>query len=152
MRETTKDIFDKYEIRKTKAQKKSFRDYVLSYAKSRGYEARVERAGKQAENIIVGDPREADVVYTAHYDTCAVLPFPNFITPKCLPIYLLYQLILSLFIYIIPFSVMIGFRLKPIARVRFPLCLMPIQPQAVAGWKRRSSYLQSLRRKPRKEP
>ena len=110
MRETTKDIFDKYEIRKTKAQKKSFRDYVLSYAKSRGYEARVERAGKQAENIIVGDPREADVVYTAHYDTCAAMPFPNFITPKCLPIYLLYQIVLSLFIYIIPFSVMIGSR------------------------------------------
>ena len=108
MRDTTKEIFDKYEIRKNKKQKQAFRDYVISYAKSKGYEARTERAGRYANNIIVGDPKSAEVVYTAHYDTCTVMPFPNFITPKCIHIYLLYQLVLSLFIYIIPCSVMIG--------------------------------------------
>jgi hypothetical protein len=61
-------------------------------------------------NVIVGDPARADVVYTAHYDTCSVMPFPNFITPKCLPIYILYQVVLSLIIYIIPISVFIGSR------------------------------------------
>ncbi|MBR2024855.1 MAG: M28 family peptidase, partial [Clostridia bacterium] len=30
-----------------------------------------------------------------HYDTCAVLPFPNFITPKNFLIYLLYQIAVS---------------------------------------------------------
>ena len=110
MRDTTKEIFDKYEIRKNKKQKKAFRDYVISYAQSIGYEARSERAGRYASNIIVGDPKSAEVVYTAHYDTCAAMPFPNFITPKCIPIYLLYQLILSIIIYIIPFSVIIGSR------------------------------------------
>lgn len=44
------------------------------------------------------------MIYTAHYDTCATLPFPNFITPKNFIIYILFQiglviaLIASLFI------------------------------------------------------
>ena len=108
MRDTTKDIFDKYEIRKSKKQKQAFRDYVISYAKSRGYEARTERAGRFANNIIVGDPKAAEVIYTAHYDTCVTMPLPNFITPKCIPIYILYQFVLSMIIYIIPCSVMFG--------------------------------------------
>ena len=110
MRDTTREIFDKYQVRKTKAQKQAFRDYLISYAKSQGYEARTESAGKSAQNVVVGDPKSAEVVYTAHYDTCAIMPFPNFITPKCIPIYLLYQIVLSLIIYIIPLSVIIGSR------------------------------------------
>lgn len=107
MRGTTQEIFKKHEVRKTKAQKSAFRDYVVSYARSIGYDARVETAGRNAKNVIVGDPRQADVVYTAHYDTCAAMPLPNFITPKCFQLYLLYQVVLSLFLYIIPFSIMI---------------------------------------------
>lgn len=109
MRDSTKEIFEKHEVRKTKEQRKAFRDYIVAYAKSLGYEARVESLGK-AHNVIVGDPNKAEVLYTAHYDTCSVLPFPNFITPKCVPIYILYQVILSLIIYIVPISVMIGSR------------------------------------------
>ena len=45
---------------------------------------------------MLGDPESADVVFTAHYDTCARLPFPNFITPKNLIVYLLYQLLILL--------------------------------------------------------
>jgi hypothetical protein len=36
------------------------------------------------------------VVFTAHYDTCARLPFPNFITPKNILIFLGYSLLISL--------------------------------------------------------
>ena len=110
MTATTKEIFDKYEIRKTKEQRKSFRDYLTSYATSLGYKVNQEKAARGATNVIVGDPTNAKVVYTAHYDTCAVMPMPNFITPKCLSIYILYQLILSFMVYIIPISVMIGSR------------------------------------------
>ena len=110
MRETTREIFEKHEIRKTKEQKKIFREYLLGYARSLGYDARVEQAGKNVHNVIVGDPKSARVVYTAHYDTCAVMPFPNLITPKNVGLYLLYQLVLSIFLYIIPFSIMIGSR------------------------------------------
>ena len=108
MTDTTREIFEKHEIRKTKEQRKGFREYIISYAKSLGYEAHEEKITKHSANVVVGDPDSADVIYTAHYDTCATMPFPNFITPKCIPIYLLYQTILSIIIFIIPLSVMFG--------------------------------------------
>ena len=88
MRETTREIFEKHEIRKNKEQRKGFREWLLSYARSQGYTAKEERISKGAANVVVGNPAEADVIYTAHYDTCAVMPFPNFITPKSIPIYI----------------------------------------------------------------
>ena len=106
MTETTKVIFRDHEIRKTKKQKKAFRAYLRTLADSYGYNTRCESVGKHAHNVVVGDPVTAKVVYTAHYDTCAFMPFPNFITPLSIPIYLLYQLIMSIVIYIIPFIFM----------------------------------------------
>lgn len=91
MTETTKTIFDQYEIRKTKAQKAAFRKYVKEQAAAWGYTSHVEKGSFGAQNLVIGDPTKAKVVYTAHYDTCAVLPFPNLITPKCILLYLLYQ-------------------------------------------------------------
>jgi hypothetical protein len=54
----------------------------------------VEESGKiqKNRNIVIGNPDTASVVYGAHYDTCARLPFPNFITPKNFVIFLLYQI------------------------------------------------------------
>lgn len=112
MTETTKEIFEKHEIRKTKEQRKSFREWLISYAKSNGYEAHEEEVTKKAANVIVGNPAEADVVYTAHYDTCAVMPLPNFITPKNILIYIIYQLILTAVLFAVPITVM--FILAPI--------------------------------------
>ena len=37
MTETTKEILDKYEIRKTKAQREAFVSYVSDVAKNEGY-------------------------------------------------------------------------------------------------------------------
>ena len=102
MTETTREIFENHEIRKTKEQRKSFREWLIFYARSQGYSAREESVSKKAANVIVGDPAKASVVYTAHYDTCPVMPLPNFITPKCLPIYIVYQLILTTVILILP--------------------------------------------------
>ncbi len=92
MTETTKTVFEKYQVRKTKKQKAAFREYVGQIATREGYACREEKGSLGAKNIVVGDPETAKVVYTAHYDTCAVLPFPNFITPKNIWIYLIYQL------------------------------------------------------------
>lgn len=36
----------------------------------------------KCRNIIIGDVESAKVILTAHYDTCAQLPLPNFIMPK----------------------------------------------------------------------
>ena len=112
MTETTREIFEKHEIRKNKQQRKSFREWLISYARSKGYSAREESVSKNTANVIVGNPETADVIYTAHYDTCAVMPLPNFITPKSIPIYIIYQLILTAVLFIVPITVM--FILAPI--------------------------------------
>lgn len=108
MTETTKEIFSKYEIRKTKEQKQRFRNYLTGIASEQGYEVKAETVRKGVHNVIVGNPERAEVIYTAHYDTCAVMPLPNLITPKCIPIYVLYQLILTFIVYIIPYSLMLS--------------------------------------------
>ena len=112
MRETTKEIFEKHEIRKSKEQRRRFREWLISYARSQGYAAREEAVAKNAVNVIVGNPAEADVIYTAHYDTCAVMPLPNFITPKSIAIYVIYQLALTAVLFAVPITVM--FVLAPI--------------------------------------
>ena len=89
MTESTKTVFEKYQVRKTKKQKSGFIGYVSEYAESLGYEHKLEKGSFGARNIVVGDPEKAKEVYTAHYDTCPVLPFPNFITPKNIGIYIL---------------------------------------------------------------
>lgn len=91
MTATTKEIFEKYEVRKTKKQKTAFLTYVRDAAEGVGYEVAVEgRCGTR--NVVIGDVAQAKVVFTAHYDTCPELPFPNLITPTCVAIYVLYQL------------------------------------------------------------
>ena len=102
MTETTRAVFDKHEIRKTRKQKSAFIDYVKSVSAAEGYTCKTEKGYCGARNIVVGDPDTAKVVYTAHYDTCARLPFPNFITPKCIWIYLLYQIVITVAVLGVP--------------------------------------------------
>ncbi len=91
---TTKDIFQTYQVRKTKKQKTAFIAYVQQLAESYGYNVKVEKGAFGVRNIVIGNPDTAKVLYTAHYDTCARLPFPNFITPKNFLMYLLYQFLI----------------------------------------------------------
>lgn len=85
------DLLRDYPIRKTCTQKTAFIGYL---AKIYGERMRVEESGifMKNRNIVIGNPDTASVVYGAHYDTCARLPFPNFITPKNFVIFLLYQI------------------------------------------------------------
>ncbi len=100
MTETTKTVLERYQIRKSKHQKKEFADYVQGVAKDLGYESHREKGSFGAQNIVVGDPEHARVVYTAHYDTCARMFFPNLITPKSIPLYLLYQIAVCVILYL----------------------------------------------------
>ncbi len=93
MTDITKEILDRYQIRKTKKQKSAFIDFALEKSKEMGYEAHVETGNMGVRNIVVGDPDKAKIVCTAHYDTCAKLPFPNFLTPKSILIYILYNIL-----------------------------------------------------------
>lgn len=94
MTQTTREIFEKYEVRKSKKQRTAFIEYVKSVADNLGFDAKVEKGSFGARNIVVGDVDKAKVLYTAHYDTCAKMLFPNFITPKNFFIYILYQLLI----------------------------------------------------------
>ncbi|MBE6665317.1 MAG: Zn-dependent exopeptidase M28 [Ruminococcaceae bacterium] len=106
MTKTTETVFQKYQVRKTKKQKSAFIGYVKTVAEENGYTCEIQKGALGARNIVVGSPEKAKVIYTAHYDTCAVLPFPNFITPKNFLLYLLYQIgiLIPLFAFIGVFS------------------------------------------------
>ena len=86
-------LLEAHPIRKSKAQKQAFRDWFQTQAEEMGYASQIHTKGSN-NNIIIGDPETAKVTYTAHYDTPAVMPIPNFLTPKNLFFYLLYQLLL----------------------------------------------------------
>ncbi len=108
MTQTTKEIFEKYEIRKTKKQKTDFIEFVKQKCNEWGYEAKVEKGSFGVRNVVIGNPENAKVIYTAHYDTCPVLPFPNLITPKSFGLYLLYQLVIVLSFFVIAFILGLG--------------------------------------------
>ncbi len=90
------EIFEKYQVRKTKKQRLAFIEFVKEKSAELGYFANVEKGSLGTMNIVVGNPDTAKVIYTAHYDTCARLPFPNFLTPKNIGIYILYNIALVL--------------------------------------------------------
>ena len=93
MTETSKTILAEFQVRKSKTQKADFRDWLCRELTAAGYAPTVEKSAAAA-NVVVGSPEGAEVLLTAHYDTQAVLPIPNFITPRNLFWYLLYQLLL----------------------------------------------------------
>lgn len=93
---TPMDVLTQFPVRKTKAQKHAFREAVISYARSQGYEAAVESGSFGVRNVIIGNPETAKTLITAHYDTCARLPFPNLITPCSFFGFVGYQLLVTL--------------------------------------------------------
>jgi len=92
------DILEQFPVRKSKQQKKAFRMAVQSYGESIGYTVTAEPGRFGACNLLMGDPENAKFLVTAHYDTCAKMLLPNFITPCNVPLYLAYQLGLILLI------------------------------------------------------
>lgn len=91
---TPMDVLHQFPVRKSKDQKRSFRDAVGAYAESLGYSVTVEEGSFGSRNVVMGDPETAKYLVTAHYDTCARMPVPNFITPCNVWLYCLYQLLL----------------------------------------------------------
>lgn len=106
-------ILREFQVRKSAAQKSSFRNWLSDVLNEHGYKVLCETGGSiiKSTNVVIGDPETAKVVYTAHYDTCAVLPFPNFITPQSLLLYLLYQIliIVPMFVFAIGAEVLLLF-------------------------------------------
>ena len=93
-------LLQRYQVRKTDAQKSAFIDWACQYARDCEIPVTVEESGKhiRSRNIIFGDVDKARTIITAHYDTCARMLLPNFSTPGCLPLFVLEQTLLTLII------------------------------------------------------
>ena len=95
------EILANYQIRKTKKQK----DRFIRLMQSAYPNLQIQTGGfSKSRNLVLGNVEQAKILLTAHYDTCATLPFPNFITPKNPVIYIIYNLFL-----IVPFFVIMVF-------------------------------------------
>ncbi|MBR3292798.1 MAG: M28 family peptidase [Oscillospiraceae bacterium] len=117
----SEDILRDWQVRKSKTQKTRF----IAFLQEKIPGLRVEEGGfPRCRNLVLGDVETADVIFTAHYDTCARLPFPNFITPKNLLLYLGYQLLI-----LIPFFLLAG-----LLAALLILLGLPARLSAVLGW------------------
>ena len=120
-------LVEKFPIRKSGKQKEAFRDWFIAWAREQGYtaQATTPRGIFHSTNVVVGDPENAQVVFTAHYDTPATMVLPNFITPCNVLVYILYQLLL------VPVILLPAAALA--ALVGFVLPQLGMEPEAAAG-------------------
>ena len=93
---TPMDVVKNYPVRKSKKQKQAFRADVTQWLQNLGYPVCEEEGSFHSRNLVIGDPQRARYLVTAHYDTCARLPFPNLITPCNFWTFLLYQVFICL--------------------------------------------------------
>ena len=134
MTEQSHKIMEDFQIRKSRKQKEAFRSWLCEELKKAGYAPKVEK-GFAAKNVVVGDPDTAKIIFSAHYDTCAVLPIPNFITPRNMFFYIGYQLLLVIPLFLVV-AVVEGILLAVIAELRSPalLVLMPFLSIALCAF------------------
>lgn len=100
MTELTRSILERYQIRKTKKQKEAF----IHLLQQQFPDLQVQQGGfPKCRNIIIGDVENAKLLLSAHYDTCARLPFPNFITPKQPVLSILYGFLIAVPIFLVVF-------------------------------------------------
>lgn len=107
MTDLSQTILKDYQVRKTASQKQAFIDLLCKSFP----ELRIQEGGfPKSKNLIVGDVTSSKVVLTAHYDTCARLPFPNFITPKNPLLVILYSLfmIVPLFLSVFVINILLN--------------------------------------------
>ncbi|MBQ6839137.1 MAG: M28 family peptidase [Oscillospiraceae bacterium] len=93
MTQLSQAILDRFQVRKTQKQKDAF----ITLLKEHFPELSIQKGGfAKSRNLILGDVSQAKIVLSAHYDTCAKLPFPNFIAPKNLLLSILYSILIAL--------------------------------------------------------
>lgn len=90
MTELSRKILEDFQVRKTYKQKTAF----IQLLKEQFPDLSVQEFSFwKCRNLIVGDIASADIILSAHYDTCARLPFPNFVSPKKPLLSILYGLV-----------------------------------------------------------
>lgn len=101
MHNISQQILKGFQIRKTKKQKDAFIALLKSAAPSLQVQ---ESPIIKSRNLILGDVSSAKAVLTAHYDTCAKMLFPNFITPLQPLLAIGYSILISIPIFLIVFA------------------------------------------------
>ena len=108
MTDFSASILQHYQVRKSKKQKTEF----IELLRRQMPELQIEEGGCfKARNLLVGDLSQAKVILSAHYDTCARMPLPNFITPKNPLLSILYGfvLVIPMLLIAILFSTVLHF-------------------------------------------
>ena len=123
MTELSREIFENYQVRKTKKQKDTFIRWMQSHIPG----LQVQEGGfPKCRNLVLGDPETAKVILSAHYDTCARLPFPNFITPKKPLLSIAYSILIVLppIALVVLVNILAGFFIhNPIVTYWLSLCV-----------------------------
>ena len=84
-----------FPIRKTAQQKEDFRRWLVAECRKMGYSARVEECDRgRHRHVVAGNPAQAEVTFTAHYDTPPTILLPDLQIPRNFPVYLLWQLLI----------------------------------------------------------
>jgi len=97
MRASAKELLDYYQVRKSFKQKQLFIEWMNMHAGEHQYSINGQRYRfGRGRNLIVGDPAEAEVILTAHYDTPPNALFPIATIVGSIPSYILSQV----FIYV----------------------------------------------------
>ena len=87
------EILENYQIRKSNKQKLAF----IKLLQKQFPQLVIEESGfPKCRNLIIGDLEHAKIVLSAHYDTCARAPFPNFVMPKSPLLSILYGFVMGL--------------------------------------------------------
>ncbi len=73
-------LCDNYMTRKTRKQKTQFLEFLQTFCSQQGWDCSIQRAGS-VRNFIIGNPAEANVIFTAHYDTPIRRLIPSVIYP-----------------------------------------------------------------------
>lgn len=104
------EIDSRFPIRKSRAQKDAFLAWARGQAAALGYSAKVEELGRasQQRNLVIGNVRQAEMVFTAHYDTPSNMVLPNLMVPRNLPLFWLYQLGVVALLLLISLGAMLG--------------------------------------------
>ncbi len=95
-------IGERFPVRRTKAQKQAFRDWLTAELRGLGYAPREEINGRvKARNLLAGDPEKSAVLFVAHYDTPSRWLLPDLGFPRNIPLWILWQL-LHILLLLIP--------------------------------------------------
>lgn len=140
------EILQKYEIRKSNKEKAAFIEYIKERLAKAGYNPETDIAIEEkglglfkSRNIVVGNPAEAKVLLGGHYDTCAWMPFPNFMAPTNPVLFWGYQILLTimilLFATLISFPVGLVLNNSEIAYYVFLFSLIGLMIQLMVGFR-----------------